>query len=122
MNLSSTALRDHILHEIEDGSKADPKSRCRNEDVSIQLNLFGVEHSARGEDTRGEVSGIGIGTIRWDTPSKVEVSPHVEEGERKAEEEGLEEVAALPIPSPIPHLLPYPLQLNALLCVRHLKS
>ena len=67
---------------------------------------------------RGEVSGIGIGTLRRDTPGKVEVRPHVEEGECEAEEEGFEEVACPPMPSPISHLLPNLPQLNPLLCIR----
>ena len=53
-----------------------------------------MERSARGED----ISGIGMGTLRRDTPGKVEVRPHVEEGEHEAEEEGFEEVARPPMP------------------------
>ena len=71
---------------------------------------------------RGEVSGIGMGTLRGDTPGKVEVRPHVEEGEQEAEEEGFEEVGRPPMPSPISQLLPDLLQLNTLLCARHLKK
>ena len=82
MNLSSATLRDHFLQEIEDESETDVKCRRRNEDVSIQLNLLGVERSTRGEVAMSLVSG----TLQWDTPRKVEVRPHVEEGERKAKE------------------------------------
>ena len=117
MNLSSATLRDHFLQEIEKESKANVKCRMRNEDVSIKLDLFGVERSAKGEVAMSLVDG----TLRRDAPRKVEVRPHVKEGERKSEEEGFEEVAGLPISSPIFHLLPYLLQLNALLCIGHLK-
>ena len=58
----------------------------------------------------------GLHELRWDTPHKVEVRSHVKERERKSEEEGFE--AARPsTPSPISCLLPYLLQINALLCV-----
>ena len=77
-----------------------------------------MERPERGE----AISGIGMGTLRRDTPGKVEVRPHVKEGEREAEEEGFEEVARPPMPSPISHLLPNLPQLNPLLSVRHLKT
>ena len=61
-----------------------------------------------------------MGTLRRDTPGKVEVRPHVKEGEHEAEEEGFEEAARPPMTSPISHLLPNLPQLIPLLCVRHL--
>ena len=35
-----------------------------------------------------------MGTLRWDTPGKVEVRAHVKEGEHEAEEEGFEDYGA----------------------------
>ena len=118
VNLSSRALQDHLLEGNGKDSEAGPKCRRTDEEVSEQLDLLGMENSTRGKGLRGVVSG----TVWWNTPSKVEVSPHVEEGEDKAEEKGFEEIAGLPIPPPLPCFLPYLLQFDALGFLSHLSE
>ena len=62
-------------------------------------------------DMVGDV--IESGTVRWHTPNEVEVGPHVEEGEDEAEYKGFEEVAGLPVLSPLSCFPPDLLQLSA---------
>ena len=97
------------------GREAEQNPWQSNEGVGQELNILSIDYATR----RREVPAVRA-HIR-NTPGKAEISPRVKKSEEKAKDEGLNEAAGSPVPSPLSHFPPQGSNLEAIALIELLK-